>query len=198
MRCNKEKQAAVPQKVLHELFDYNPTIGRLVWIKKTSPKANSIKIGQPAGSLRKDGYVSLNVNGYTYLVHRLVWTYVHGDYPDGEQPFIDHINGKRNDNRIENLKCSSNAENGRNQSMKASNTSGITGICRMNNGYMNNLLWYWRAQWNDENGTPHRKDFSICKLGEDQAKQMAINHRAEQIRLLEENHGIVYSDRHGI
>lgn len=33
-KINKEKQAAVPQKVLHELFDYNSETG--VWVNKSN------------------------------------------------------------------------------------------------------------------------------------------------------------------
>ena len=42
-------------------------------------------------------------------VHRMVWEEIHGPIPKGMQ--IHHINGKKDDNRIENLALVSNAEN---------------------------------------------------------------------------------------
>lgn len=200
VKINKEKQAAVPQKLLREVFDYNELTGKWIWIKKPHPKANNIKVGQPAGTVNKDGYVQIGINGYTCLAHRLAWTYIHGDYPDGEQPYIDHINGDKADNRIENLRVSSGAENGRNQGMKSNNTSGVIGIRREGkwSGTKIKKNWYWVAYWCDENSTKREKGFNIEKLGEDKAKQLAIEYRAEQVRLLALNYGIVYSDRHGI
>lgn len=195
-KINKEKQAAMPQKLLLELFDYNGETGG--WFNKTNRNSRARK-GEVAGYVNKMGYVQISISGYTYLAHRLAWTITHGDYPDGEQPFIDHINGKRDDNRIANLRDSSGAENNRNRQMSSDNTSGIVGVRRAYawNGNKTKLNWYWMATWCDENGKKRSKKFNIQKLGEGEARQMAINHRAEQLRLLELNHGIVYSERHG-
>lgn len=195
---NKEKQAAMPQKLLHELFDYNELTG--VWVNKTN-RGTRAKAGQPAGCVNSRGYVKIRINGYEYRAHRLAWTYTYGDYPDGKQPFIDHINGNPSDNRIVNLRASSGAENNRNQKKDPRNKSTITGVRRIaapNNSKKNpKINYYWMAQWCDESGKLCRKNFNIEKLGEEVAKQLAISYRAEQIRLLELNFGIIYSDRHG-
>jgi hypothetical protein len=42
-------------------------------------------------------------------LHRLIWETFVGEIPDGYE--IDHINGVRNDNRLENLKCVTHKEN---------------------------------------------------------------------------------------
>ena len=91
-KANKGKEAVLPSKLLKELLRYEYETGLF------------IKVGQIAGCLCKDGYVTIGVNSHNYKAHRLAWVMVYGDYPDGEQPFIDHINGKRGDNRIENLR----------------------------------------------------------------------------------------------
>lgn len=197
MKINRIKEALVSQELLRELLRYECDTGVFYWISRGRGR----KFGQPVGCVDKvSGYVRIRINNYTYKAHRLAWLYVYGEFPDGKQPYIDHINGKKDDNRISNLRCSSIAENARNMEMTTRNTSGIVGVFRTSawNGVRTKLNWYWRASWHDENCKQRRKNFSIETYGEDVAKQMAIDYRAEQIRLLEINHGITYSERHGI
>jgi len=67
----------------------------------------------------KNYYIHIGNN----LAHRLIWEYVNGSIPDGY--FIDHINGIRNDNRIENLRLVTTAENSQNrQTTNSNNRSG--------------------------------------------------------------------------
>lgn len=44
-----------------------------------------------------------------YLRHRVIWFYFNGEIPEGYE--IDHINGIKNDNRLENLRCVTHTEN---------------------------------------------------------------------------------------
>lgn len=64
------------------------------------------QVGQ-MGSVAKTGYVETSVFGVRALVHRLVWIYHFGDCPK----MLDHINGIRTDNRIENLRPATFHEN---------------------------------------------------------------------------------------
>lgn len=48
--------------------------------------------------------------------HRFVWRYFNGPIPD--RMVIDHINHVRNDNRLENLRCVTVAENNRNRKIR--------------------------------------------------------------------------------
>ena len=88
----------ITQTSLQALLDYKPESG--VFIRKVRT-SNRIKVGEQAGSFDKDGYLCIRVHGKTYKAHRLAWLYVHGAMPIGE---IDHINGDKADNRIENLR----------------------------------------------------------------------------------------------
>jgi len=72
------------------------------------------------------GYISISINRNRYLAHRLAWLYENGDWPKQD---IDHINGNRSDNRIENLRDVSHQVNCQNKrSIGKQNTSGFLGV----------------------------------------------------------------------
>jgi len=78
-----------------------------------------------AGTRNEQGYVQIRVLGKVYLAHRLVWLYVHGEWPRNE---IDHINGVRHCNVLANLREVSSSQNKMNSSLRCDNTSGTKGV----------------------------------------------------------------------
>lgn len=105
--------AACVREVLH----YNPSTGRFTW--RAGPKS-----GTAAGSIG-GRYVQIMITKKNYLAHRLAWLYVHG-YPPVHE--IDHMNGDPRDNRINNLRPASKAQNAQNQRRSAKNSSGHKGV----------------------------------------------------------------------
>lgn len=83
------------------------------------------KPGEHVGSLNQRGYIVHSIFSILYPVHRLVWLWFNGDLP---KHTIDHINGVRTDNRIENLRDIVQGKQARNQAIHGNNTSGYTGI----------------------------------------------------------------------
>lgn len=71
--------------------------------------------GAPAGRVKARGYIEIELGGATHKAHRLAWLYVHGELPVG---VIDHINGDKTDNRIENLRDVTVAQNAQNQRLR--------------------------------------------------------------------------------
>ena len=90
-----------------DLFTYED--GRLYW----AVSRGGVKVGQRAGSVCKDGYRRVRVNGKRPMEHRVIYEMHHGPIPKGFE--IDHINGDRSDNRIENLRVATPSENQHNQ-----------------------------------------------------------------------------------
>ena len=77
---------------------------------------------RPSG--KRGAYLVTTVDEETLYLHRLVWQYHFGYVPK----IIDHVNGDTKDNRIENLRECTNAQNQYNSRIKANNKSGFKGV----------------------------------------------------------------------
>lgn len=117
----KQSSNVTPEQI-REVLQYEPEIGDFRWIKPTSNRA---AIGALAGYINHLGYRYIDVYGERFSGHHLAWFYVHGEWPREQ---IDHINGDPGDNRISNLRESSQLQNCRNSKKKKTNTSGYKGV----------------------------------------------------------------------
>ncbi len=109
-------------KILSEYLSCNPSTGVLTWIKV--PGKRSEVLGQQAGSVQKNGYRLITIEGIKYQAHKVVWWFVHGIYPDE----LDHRNNQRDDNRLDNLRLCTRSQNNGNQGISSHNTTGFKGI----------------------------------------------------------------------
>lgn len=109
---------------LRELLHYDQETGVFTRKERTS---NRIEIGSIAGTLRPDGYRKISLLHTSFLAHRLAWLYVHGEWPKEQ---IDHINGRRADNWIANLRDIAGGKNVENQHVahKRNKSSGMLGV----------------------------------------------------------------------
>lgn len=112
----------ITQERLKELLEYNPDTGVFIWKVQASNRAI---IGSAAGFIHAKGYRHIGLDGREYKAHRLAWLYMYGEFPENQ---IDHINHKRDDNRLVNFRSVKNCVNGKNQSIPSDNTSGIIGV----------------------------------------------------------------------
>lgn len=113
---------------INEVLRYDPVNGGFVWrLSLTSRAREGQRAGTASGSA---GYRRLRLDGVTHLEHRLVFFYHHGRWP---QPQCDHIDGDRANNRIENLREVSVAQNAQNRRGHNKST-GVKGVYRSTSG----------------------------------------------------------------
>lgn len=101
---------------LNDELIYNRETGQFFWKKE-------------AGTITGHGYRYIRVNGKMMLAHRMAWLMAHGEDPKGK--LVDHINGDRLDNRIENLRVATFSQNGANAQRHSRNTNGLKGASKV-------------------------------------------------------------------
>ena len=94
-------------ELLRDTFEYKN--GELIW--KAPPSNHLNLLGKSAGSVTPKGYVKIQFLGKPYKRHQLIYFYHHGKFA---RPLCDHINRNRSDDRIENLRELTVAQNNRN------------------------------------------------------------------------------------
>lgn len=112
------------QNELHEMFNYSPDTGILVW-KAKFPRR---KIGDAVGYVfRNHGgkkYLRVRINNRQYLVHRIIYTFIHGKILHE----IDHIDGDGMNNKKSNLRDVQHKENQKNKRLYSKNVTGVHNV----------------------------------------------------------------------
>lgn len=110
------------QAELKAQFDYDAKNGWLIRKYRNEKPYN-----KPAGykANTSAGYSAIGINGKIYYSHRLIWLYHYGEFPS---EFIDHIDGNKMNNRIENLRAADQNINCHNHKLQKNNTSGFPGV----------------------------------------------------------------------
>lgn len=178
------KQSLITADFARMLFRYDPLTGQVFWRERPVDhfsdesycmRWNTRFCGKLVGSPAVNGYLRVNINRDFYLLHRVIWLLVHGEWPD----YTDHINGNRTDNRLENLRAVTKQENARNTCIRSNNTSGFNGVSLDTNSGR------WHA-YIGVGGDKRRQS-----LGQFDTKEEAVAARraAELVLGYHENHG---------
>lgn len=120
-KVKKEKGKPLPLpsiEYLHDIYEYiEGTLYRKVAVGRS-------KVGDLVGYDHISGYKRVSINHNHYLVHRLIWKMFNNEEP----PMVDHINGNKHDNRIENLRAATRSENCSNKIGHANSETGFCGV----------------------------------------------------------------------
>lgn len=140
---------------MEKKFHIVPRTGKIVYKKdnrKGSTQAGWVKPGSQSDG---GGYRMVSVAGRRRQVraHHLIWAWATGNWPDDE---IDHRNGKRDDNRIANLRHVTVAQNRRNKMIQSNNKSGYKWV------YWDKKRKLWRADIREPASKPRRRRSLFC------------------------------------
>ena len=114
----------------------------LKWISKSSSRK---KPDRDVGSLHWSGYYSFKYNYKRFQTHRVVWMLHNGEIHDNL--FIDHIDGDRSNNKIENLRLVPRVINARNCAKGINNKTGINGVVKSYTRYRGDTYYSYVAIW---------------------------------------------------
>lgn len=106
---------------LRELLHYDPETGvftRLKAVGKFQP-------GSQAGTVSRDGYIQIQIDGVLYYAHRLAWLYTFKKWPNGK---LDHRDTIKAHNKISNLREATSQQNAQNCGLRSDNKSGFTWV----------------------------------------------------------------------
>lgn len=93
---------------------------------------SSVYANNRAGCVSRRGYIQVRKGRDKFMAHRIIWAMHYGAWPESG---IDHINGDRLDNRIENMRDETQFKNCKNAAKYPRMEPWIaTGVCRRNNG----------------------------------------------------------------
>ena len=144
-------------ELLNKNLVYNKETGIFTRIKGSGGK----KAGSVAGSINTNGYINIQIKGVNYYAHRLAWLLEHGCMPS----IVDHIDGNKDNNRIDNLREVTQSINMSNKVMSKYNKTGFNGVSWCN---------FYKKYVSYINIDKKRKTIGYYKIKED-----AINARKE-------------------
>lgn len=117
------KRSDLTADYVRSILEYNQETGALVW----KVAKGRVKAGCIAGRQNNTGYLQVQIDRRRYLAHRLVWLIHHESWPKDQ---IDHIDGCRTNNRVENLREATRPENHQNRAGNKVATSRFLGVTR--------------------------------------------------------------------
>jgi hypothetical protein len=117
-----------PVELLREYFDYDPDSG-VVRYKKPRKR---IRVGEPAGNCRPDGYLKISIDRKNYMLHRVIWKMMTGEEPPVQ---IDHKDRCRSNNTWSNLRAADPAKNNQNKRKVGKFLPGVSQSKRCKNFY---------------------------------------------------------------
>ena len=119
------KRAVITDARLRAILHYDPLTG--IFTRMTSGSGKGMLAGSRAGTLKKHGYRTIDVDGRRYYEHWLAWLYMTGEAPPADK-LVDHRDTIRSRNIWENLRLANRQQNVANRRMNKTNRIGLKGV----------------------------------------------------------------------
>lgn len=118
---------------VRQCISYDPDTGVFRWKKRpiehfATKRACSVWNARFSGNIagsEYSGYNNITIDNRSYRAHRVGWLIMTGEWPASK---IDHKNTDGIDNKFNNIRLATQAENGRNRGANKNNTSGFKGV----------------------------------------------------------------------
>jgi hypothetical protein len=110
--AHRPKPPPIPVEELSRILRCDFKTGEVFWREQ-------------AGYITSGGYRRIPIGGKDVAAHHVIFALKHGRWPEAS---IDHINGKPLDNRPENLRECTHAQNMWNKRVYKNNKSGVKGV----------------------------------------------------------------------
>ena len=180
----------INKEIVEKFFEYDESSPSCLRWKVdiiSGKNKKQVSKGDVAGSKTTNNYWCVGFDNKLYQAHRIV-AVLNNLYVEGK--IIDHIDGNRLNNKIENIQVIDKSVNARNQKKYNTNTTGTCGV------HFDNFKKSFVASVNFDFNKRKSKSFSVNKYGHDNAFQLACEWREKMIKELNEK-GACYSERHG-
>ena len=129
----------LPLQRIYELLKYDEESGNLLW--KTD-RLNT-KAGKVAGCLNTAGYVQVYLDNVPYYAHRIIYAL---SFSQKAFEFIDHVDGNRSNNRLNNLREVSSAANAQNNKVRGTTLSRYGWCSSITTNYQQKHLGYFDTE----------------------------------------------------
>jgi hypothetical protein len=165
------------QQRLRALFDYDPSTGVLTWRSRTPDQFagehaqrlcnswNARYAGTAAGSA-DDGYLKTRIEGESFRCHRIIYKLLTGMEPEE----IDHVDGDKSNNRLQNLAPATHSQNMKNVAKKKRDTNRHPGV------FLVGRRWHVRVGNNHIGTFGTEQDALAARRNEERKRGFSSNH----------------------
>lgn len=168
--------------LLQSLLLYDSETGLLTWRMRPRSMFSSDRIYrswnvkwagfQAFTNINSRGYKTGSIFGKQFQSHRVIWALHYGEWPNGE---IDHIDGDKTNNTINNLRQATRSENCRNVRSARNSTSKYLGVFKRDD--------YWVAEIGGGGPKVKVAGFSTEELAAEEYNRMALERYGPFARL---------------
>jgi hypothetical protein len=117
---------ALSREYLQSILKYEPETGNFYWIRPHSGTQTEV-----AGSLSKEGYIRITIDGWRYMAHLLAWLWMTGEYL---KKGLDHRDTVRSNNRWGNIRKATLSQNNMNANLRSDNELKAKGVHKRKDG----------------------------------------------------------------